>query len=195
MEEWCTTHGNNFVSLIEDQNNREFISEIQLHETDSFSECCGNVRIENNGMKAVHNFNIFPSYGEFRGKRNYFTGTHRIRLLIEKLDINPWFFFGIASNSIKISPSSFENVSSYGWAGNHEVFIGGKMHKRYNGYISDYKEDDVIYLSLDCQNMRIHMLNVRSKQSSTIVVDIEECRLPWRLQINLFHIQTRIRII
>ncbi|UJR38771.1 hypothetical protein I4U23_031436 [Adineta vaga] len=179
-----------------DQNKQDLplVNNIYVNLQDIFNQKYGDVCIGENGHLACHNFNIVPSSGEIRGKRKYSIGTYRIRLKIEQLDVNPWWFFGIISKSTRMQSNSYTSLSAYGWAGHNEVYMYGSCKKNVNGYESDYATGDIIELILECDHRRIRMHNFRSKKSYEIAIDLEHCPFPWMIHLNLFHIQTRIKI-
>ncbi|CAF1300610.1 unnamed protein product [Adineta steineri] len=182
------------ISVKEQQIESSFINEIRANERDVFDQTCGDVHIKEENQLACHNFNLFGSYGEIRGKKEYSNGTHRIRLKIQYLDIHPWWFFGIISKSTRMQSNSTKSSSAYGWAGKNETFMNGQISQNMNGYTSDYLEDDIIELILDCNHRIIRMNNLRSTKSYELNIDLTHCPFPWMIHLNLFHIQTRIRI-
>jgi hypothetical protein len=90
--------------------------------------------------------------------------------------------------------SSHNSPSAYGWAGNNEVYMKGQCLKNVNWFISDYSKGDTIELIFDCDHLIIRMNNLRSNKSHEMIVDLTYCPFPWMVHLNLFHIQTRIRI-
>ncbi|CAF1492260.1 unnamed protein product [Adineta steineri] len=182
------------ISVKEKKIESSFINEIRVNERDVFDQTCGDVHIKEENQLACHNFNLFGSHGEIRGKREYSNGIHRIRLKIETLDMRPWWFFGIISKSTPMQSNSTKSLSAYGWAGKNETFMNGQISKNMNGYIGDYLKDDIIELILDCNHRIIRMNNLRSTKSYELNVDLTHCPFPWMIHLNLFHIQTRIRI-
>ncbi|CAF1415233.1 unnamed protein product [Adineta steineri] len=182
------------ISVKEQKIESSFINEIHVNERDVFDQTCGDVHIKEENQLACHNFNLFGSHGEIRGKREYSNGIHRIRLKIENLDPYPWWFFGIISKSTPMQSNSTKSLSAYGWAGKNETFMNGQISKNMNGYTSDYLKDDIIELILDCNHRTIRMNNLRSTKSYKLNIDLTHCPFPWMIHLNLFHIQTRIRI-
>ena len=176
------------------QSENDFITNLLAKEKDTFERTYGPVYIKENGQLASHNFTVFPVSGEIRGRRQYNSGMHRIRLEIDNLDVHPWWFFGIISTSTAMKEKSYQSNSSFGWAGPNEIYMNGKCSKNVNGYTSDYSKGDVIELILDCDHHLIRMTNIRSTKSYEINIDLKDCPFPWMLHLNLFHHQTRIRI-
>ncbi|CAF0903740.1 unnamed protein product [Adineta ricciae] len=184
------------IDIIVDAKHQNFplVNSIFINLQDRFDQKCGDVHIEDDGHLACHNFNLFGSSGEIRGKNRYTSGTYRLYLHIQHLDMHPWWFFGIISESTPMQPNSHNSSSSYGWAGHNEVYMHGHCQKDVNGYVSDYAQGDTIELILKCDQRMIRMNNFRSKKSYTIEVDTKHCPFPWMIHLNLLHIQTRIRI-
>ena len=182
------------IYVDEQKSTDPFIMKIFASEKDMFEQTCGDVCIQDNGLLACHTFNLFGNSGELRGKKQYRVGVHRIRFKIDNLDIYPWWFFGIISKSASMQTNSECLSSAYGWAGHDYVYVNGKPFKKMNGYTSDYSTGDIIELTIDCEHHQIQMTNIRSKKSNEININLSHCPLPWMLHLNLFHIQTRIRI-
>ncbi|CAF2996828.1 unnamed protein product, partial [Rotaria sp. Silwood2] len=182
------------ISVDEQQSENPFITKIFVNEKDHFEQICGLVCIEEDGHLARHKFNLFGGCGEIRGKRQYSIGIHRIRFKIEQLDAQPWWFLGIISKSTPMQQNSQNSPSAYGWAGHNEVYMNGQCLKNTNGYISEYSKGDIIELILDCDHRLIRMINIRSMKSYETNVDLSQCPFPWMIHLNLFHMQTRIRI-
>jgi hypothetical protein len=171
-----------------------FIMPIGVNQQDKFDREYRDVCIKEEGQLACHKFNLFGNSGEIRGKREYNFGVHRIQLKIEHLDAFPWWFFGIISKFTPMRKDSHRSSSTYGWAGHDEIYMNGKDSKNLSGYISDYSKGDIIELIIDCDNRRIHMKNLRSAKFHEMNVDLTHCPFPWMIHLNLFHIQTCIRI-
>ena len=182
------------IYVDEQKSTDPFIMKIFASEKDVFEQTCGDVCIQDNGLLACHTFNLFGNSGELRGKKQYRVGVHRIRFKIDNLDIHPWWFFGIISKSASMQTNSECLSSAYGWTGHDYVYVNGKPFKKMNGYTSDYSTGDIIELTIDCEHHQIQMTNIRSKKSNEININLSHCPLPWMLHLNLFHIQTRIRI-
>lgn len=72
--------------------------------------------IEQNGQLVIHDNSNDPT--EIRGKNEYSSGCHHIRLRIEETS-GSWMFIGINSRSTPLKNQSYSSKSSYGWSSNN----------------------------------------------------------------------------
>ena len=164
-----------------------------LNATENFEEISNEVRILENGCVAE---NGIAGHHEIRGSIKYSTGIHKIRLRIEKMAHNHWMFLGIISQNTVMQNSSYWSTSAYGWAKNPtQVFLNGKNNLGYNNYDADIDENDIIHLTLNCDNRMIELENDRTKKKYSIPIDLNNCPFPWQLHVNLYSSNDRIRIL
>jgi hypothetical protein len=136
-------------------------------------------------------------YKEIRGKTKYNFGCHQIQLLIEHSS-KLWTFLGINSESTALQSTSYKSTSAYGWCSSNFIYTNG--HTKLNMSIFpnsriEMKNNDVITLTLDCDNHKISMTNSRTKTTHDLTVDIHNCRLPWQLHVILRDPKSRVRIL
>ena len=64
----------------------------------------------------------------------------------------------------------------------------------YNKYDSaDITENDVIYLTINCDNQILELENERTRKKYSIPIDIQMCQFPWQLAIGLYYGGDRVR--
>ncbi|CAF3378729.1 unnamed protein product [Rotaria sp. Silwood1] len=141
-----------------------------------------NVRVEENGLVAIHGTTI--AYTEIRGKNEYTSGHHKLRLCIERSS-NTWIFLGINSKSTPLQNLSYSSESTYGWASNNYLWLDGQPHSNPSTSRIEMKMNDVIILIFDCSNREISMINERTNARFDIIVNINQCPFPWQLHVIL----------
>ncbi|CAF1312852.1 unnamed protein product [Adineta steineri] len=173
---------------------RPEIVTVSLNSLDKFEIVCGNAHILENGLVAEHKETT--GHAEVCGFSKYSTGTHKIGLKIEKMTNNQWMFWGIISQNTTAQKSSYASKSANGWAKcTNQVYFNGKNNNGYNNYQGDIVENDIVYLTLNCDRQIIELENERTKQKYSIPIDLNGCPFPWQLHINLQGSSDRIRIL
>jgi hypothetical protein len=150
------------------------------------------VRIEEDGQVAIHNSS--NSYTEIRGKNEYTSGRHTIRLFIEQ-STGTWMFLGINSKLTPLQDNSHASKSTYGWTNNNYFWLNGDSHPNTSTRRIEMKKNDVISLIFDCDNRKILMINEQTNAKYELVVNIDHCPFPWQLHINLYESNGYVRIL
>ena len=151
-----------------------------------------NGRIDENGLVAIHDTSY--EYIEFRGKNEYVSGCHEIRLYIEQ-SADTWTFLGINSKSTPLQNDSYGTKSTYGWTNNNYVWSNGQPQLNTSNLRIDMKTNDIISLIFDCDNRRISMINQRTKAKYELDVNINYCPFPWQLRVILAEPNSHVRIL
>ena len=169
------------------------LSIILTIENEVFGQVIGNtVQIEQQGQVAIQDTSYY--YTEIRGKNEYASGHHKIRLCIEQ-SINSWTFLGINSKSSPLQNASYNSKSTNGWTNNNYFWLNGKCEPNRSTSCIEMKSNDVISLMLDCDNRKISMINERTNARYELVVNIDHCPFPWQLHVNLYEANSRVRIL
>ncbi|CAF0969241.1 unnamed protein product [Didymodactylos carnosus] len=165
-----------------------------LVRTEKFDKVYGPAKIEQWGSIAEQQ--SLDQFSHVRGSQLYSTGVHRIQLKIEKMLNNAWHFFGIISSETPID-QTINSTGEYGWGyGYNQVWLKGVQHKGYGGYDSDMREGDQIELVINCDAKRIELHNKRIQHKHyDIPIDVKTCPLPWQLNVGLYYVGDRVRII
>jgi len=150
------------------------------------------VQIQQNGKVALSDKT--QNATEARGKKEYKSGRHEIRLFIEKF-INKWIFFGINSKLTQLQNSSYRSASTYGWSSNDYMWVNGTEHRNNSNSPIEMKMNDIIVLILDCDNRKISLINERTKAKHELVVNIDSCPFPWQFQVNLYEPDCCVRVL
>ena len=173
------------VSLKYSNNDPPFLSTISIeHSHERFEQSNGNIHIVENGLKIVHNDT--NTYASVRGFNDYHQGEHHLRFHIENLTKN-WIFFGIGSKSGVIPDYPSIGKTVYGWSGLNNVWRDGIRSTNFDGYISDFENNDQIHLILNCNEQMICLFNERTNIRYELNVNIHSCPFPWKLIVGLFH--------
>ncbi|CAF4116790.1 unnamed protein product, partial [Rotaria sordida] len=150
------------------------------------------VQIKKNGHMVVNiGYNIDV---EVRGKNEYVSGVHKIRLCIEEFS-GTWLFFGINAKSSPLQNRSYNIKSTYGWSSNNRSWSNGNANSMSSNHPIEMKRNDVISLIIDCDDFKISMINERTQAKHELTVDINYCALPWQLHVILSDQNTRILIL
>ncbi|CAF2912672.1 unnamed protein product [Rotaria sp. Silwood2] len=150
------------------------------------------VQIKQCGQVVIHDTS--HNYTEIRGKNEYITGRHKIRLCIEQ-SADRWTFLGITSKSILLQKQSSSSKSSYGWTNNNYFWLNGECHPNKSSPRIEMKTNDMISLIFDCDNHKILMINERTNAKYELIVNTDHCPFPWQFHVNLYEANSRIRIL
>jgi hypothetical protein len=161
--------------------------------TDSFERVSDtSVQIEEDGKVAVHDGSAHCT--EIRGKNEYNSGCHEIRLRIEQLS-NSWMFLGINSKSTLIQNESYNLKSTYGWSKDNCIWSNGKYKRNELKPYIEIQNNDTITLLFDCDNHTIAMINRRTNAEHAMTVDVLQCPLPWQIHVILCEPGSRVRLL
>ena len=138
------------------------------------------VRIEEYGQLAIHDASTAEI--ELRGKNEYTSGCHEIRLRIEK-STNNWMFVGINSKSTPLQNNSYATRSACGWATNNNFWCNGDSSTNTSTRI-EMAMKDIIILIVDCENRKIFMINERTNGHYELQGNVDNCPFPWQLHVN-----------
>ncbi len=152
---------------------------------EKFDRCYGNAKIEQNGQLVTNGNDSF--FGtEIRGKVEYSSDIHNIRLRIENNPSKIWIFIGIISKGTRMGGNLFTPSSVYGWGDYDDYFLAGqRLKKSGDVFFIHTRENDIIELTLDCTKRTIRYTIERSQKSQEISVDTNKCPFPWQLYISL----------
>jgi hypothetical protein len=150
------------------------------------------VQIAESGQVLIHDPS--HSYTEIRGKNEYTSGRHKIRLCFEE-SANSWSFLGINCKSTLLQKQSCSAKSAYGWSCNNYIWLNGECQPNRSGSRIEMKSNDTINLILDCDEHKIFMVNERTHAKYELSVNIEHCPFPWQFHVNLYEANSRVRIL
>jgi hypothetical protein len=153
--------------------------------TQFFERPTGDVQIQDNGSLIVHGQTSSPA--AVRSRDEYSWGLHRFHLKIQHLGTIKWLFFGILSKDAPLQAESYSTPSSYGWAGEDQVYINGVKNSGFSGYKSDLQINDTLELLVDCDQQIIYLTNERTRNTYSLNIDIAKCSFPWQLNLNLYN--------
>ncbi|CAF0746308.1 unnamed protein product [Adineta ricciae] len=177
---------NNILPVISNVRENTSLKEI-------FQQSTGEAAIEDNGEVAVKNTRV--SHAAVRGRGEFNSGQHRFRFRIERYFKSGWLQIGIVSKTIPLQANSYQTPSLYGWGASNQVYLDGRNHQGYNGYITDIQTNDEIELAVDCDTRTIILTNERTHSTYRLAVDLQRCPFPWQLSIGLYYSLDRIRIL
>lgn len=144
---------------------------------------------EQDGQLVLHDNSNHPT--EIRGKNEYNTGCHHIRLSIEET-LGHWMFIGINSRLIPLQNQSYSSLSSYGWSSDNYNWSAGEQ---FDNNCIEMINNDIINLFIDCDNRIISMINQRTRIKHILPVVIDDCPFPWQLHVVLQEPNSRLRIL
>ena len=162
--------------------------------TDELFERTSNnrVQLEHRDRVAVHAMDY--GYVEVRGKNQYQSDRHTIRLLIEH-SADSWTFLGITTKLTILQDRSQSSPSTYGWTNNNYHWLNGQCQPNRSPTPIEMKTKDKLRLVLDCDQHRISLLNERTNAELHLTVNLDFCPLPWQLHVNLFEGNSRVRLL
>lgn len=150
------------------------------------------IRIIEDGQVIVHE--TPQEYKEIRGKNEYSTGIHRIRLRIES-PFNSRLSLGINSKGLPLKNDSHTTKSAYLWRSDNYIFSEGFSKGTPSGPRIEMNNHDTITLIFDCVNRRISMINERTQIKHELLVNLDICPFPWQLHVNMFYVKESIRLL
>jgi hypothetical protein len=149
-------------------------------------------QIRNNGRIVLHDTSY--NYTEIRGKNEYSSGCHKIRLHIEQ-SADSWTFLGINSKSTPLQKQLSGIKSAYGWTNNNYIWLNGECVPNMSAPRIQMKTNDVISLIFNCDKRKISMINERTNAKHELDVNIDHCPFPWQLHLNLYEANSCVRIL
>lgn len=150
------------------------------------------VQIEQNGQVAI--CDSTPSHREIRGRNQYSSGVHKIRLYIEQTE-QIWILLGITSESVPLRRLSYNAPSNYGWSNDNNIWTNGQKIRNNSNNNIEIKKNDIISLILDCNNQTITMINERTNKKHDMSVNTLHCPFPWQLHVILYEPNSCVRIL
>ena len=158
--------------------------------SDAFERVFSNAQIEEDGRLVVKVGS--SGHTEIRGKGEYNAGRHTICFRIEQLEQKGWVFFGIISKTQVMQFQSYSAPSSYGWSNRNQIFSRAQHRSEQTLEII---QNDVVLLTIDCNQRKIQLTNKRLNRSMELTVDIQKCAFPWQIHLNLHQANTQVRIV
>jgi len=92
----------------------------------------------------------------------------------------------------KFKEQSYSCSTSYGWAKGNQVFLEGQFNYDYGGYKGEFQTGDVVELTLDCETKTLSFYTPQSGKTYNIKLPNAG---PWRLHVNLYGVNDKIRLL
>lgn len=150
------------------------------------------VRIIEDGEVVVHDGP--NSQNEIRGRNEYSTGCHKIRLRME-YTTNASLFLGVNSKTTPLQSASHTVKSVYMWYGNNYIYSEGSGKSTGLNPPLTMNKHDVITLIFDCDNRKIAIINECTSVKHEVTVNLGSCPFPWQLYVNMCNIQESVRLL
>lgn len=131
---------------------------------------------------------------EIRGRMEYSTGRHLIRLRIHETAAR-WLFLGINSKSVPLTDQSHRLPSSYGWSCDNRSWSNGQSQENKPDSRIEMATNDTISLIFNCEDSMITMLNERTHTRFALKVSSSHCPFPWQLHVVIGEPNGRVRIL
>ncbi|CAF0911360.1 unnamed protein product [Adineta steineri] len=162
-----------------------------------FSQVFGTAIIEDEDLLARH-IGCRGEYGFVFGERQYSTGRHMIRFMIE---FNRLFFdtyLGCVSSKLKNSTMNYNSSFVAGWFGCNEIYQHGicEANDKETGYdSSEIRTKDILCLTFDCDKHQIELTHESTNKTHILPVNLEKAPFPWQLFVVLSRPDDRIKIL
>ncbi|CAM4838480.1 unnamed protein product [Rotaria magnacalcarata] len=185
------------------------------------------INVTENGTVAERNHNASYGPGASAGGATLRSvGIHRVRFHIERMYLNRQLFIGVyspnARNSSDTCHYNYQNeigidsitsgwyrncrTPASGWFGNDTIAVRGTQYYNSNpagsaytgGYEQYYMTNDVITLTMNCEEGTLTLKNERTnKEYHMFIDDLHNplAQLPWKLYINLYYPGDKIRLL
>jgi len=154
---------------------------------EKFAEGNGLATIDDEGLRVRHIDTDFK-FVYFRGQRLYLDGRHTMRFKVEQSTNSCNIFIGICSSNIGVGQIIYYLTIVAGWFNNMDVWQHGrcvKNTKLQGSKNAEIKTNDTFQFILDCDNKQIELLHERTNKKYTMVVDLVQAPLPWKILLAL----------
>jgi len=131
---------------------------------------------------------------DIRGKNEYSSGCHKIRLRIESAN-NIYLCLGINSKASPLQSASYSAKSAYVWTSYNQICSGESCQSGGSNPPLEMKKNDIITLILDCDNQKISMINERTNAKHELNVNVNNCPFPWQLHVNMYYVKESVRLL
>ncbi len=166
------------LKIDEDRNSIPFISKISIN-------VISNQLFPNDHEDISQD--AYEDYSNIREKDEYSSGKHLVRFKIEQYESHSSILFGITSKNASNISNPYKNPTLYGWTENNFVYLAGIPEKNFHGYQSDFRNNDIYVLTIDCNQKRINLINERTNRSFDLIINLRKCPFPWQLNVHLFN--------
>ncbi|UJR32155.1 hypothetical protein I4U23_019622 [Adineta vaga] len=186
-------------SLNNNSPNRKDTSSNQPNSTlqERFLQSLGPVRFEEGGFVARHTSPV-SDYAYVRGRLLYLRGSHTIRFRLEKCKQPYYIFFGCMASKISLQEDAFRLPSAVGWFGSNQAYEQGRCSrscKKTDFNSNKIQPNDVLQLTLDCNQMEVRLYHERMKSTCVLGVDPKLTPFPWQLLMVLCNPGDSVRIL
>jgi hypothetical protein len=158
-----------------------------------FYKAMDGICLYENGLAAKYTGNLYYSYKTIFGKNLYCSGVHEIHFRIENKDIDN-FFFGIITSTQDLVARIFDATTANGWWGFDLPVVDGKSQTHCGEKIL-LSSNDIVKLTLDCENRQIQFKNYRTNKILQLYINIKLCPFPWKIAVSLARPQDTLRIL
>jgi hypothetical protein len=148
---------------------------------ETFGEYCGKTTLSEDGLTATC-LDILCDCS-CSGIGRYSSGTHHIRIRIEKTKRSD-VFFGIVTTSEKMTGHTWLSPSAHGWWDLQCNIVCGKEQGKDANRM--FRTGDEVTLILDCNNRQVQLKHHRIDTTVHMPVDIRQCPFPWKIVAVLF---------
>ncbi|CAF3874482.1 unnamed protein product [Rotaria sp. Silwood1] len=138
-----------------------------------FIEGNGLAIIEDGGLRIKH-IDSDHKFIFFRGQKSYTNGCHTLQFKIEHSTGSYDTFIGISSSDINLRQIMYHLTVVASWFNTTEVWLHGRCIKntKLQGSKNDeIKTNDIIQLTIDCENKQIELFHERTNKKPRIIVD------------------------
>jgi hypothetical protein len=165
------------IKIDEDISSIPFISKISINRISN--------KLIRNDEKVLENF--YEDYSPRNEKDEYLFGKHLVQFKIEQYESHNSILFGITSKTTSHILNPYKNPTLYGWTEKNLVYLAGIPEQNFNGYKSDFQNNDIYILTIDCNQEMINLTNQRTNRSFDLNIDLTKCPFPWQLNVHLFN--------
>ncbi|CAF1207158.1 unnamed protein product [Rotaria sordida] len=166
--------------------NKELLSSSRRIE-ERFIEGNGLAIIEDGGLRIKH-IDSDHKFIYFHGQKSYTDGCHTLKFKIEHSTSSYSTFIGICSSDINLRQIMYHLTVVVGWFNTTEVWQHGRCirNTKFQGSKNDeIKTNDIIQLTIDCENKQIELFHERTNKKHTVIVDSNQTPLPWKILLAL----------
>lgn len=169
----------------------------KIRSYECFTKTSNSIVIENDGLIVRHTGPDFD-YAHILGKQYYSQGRHTIRFELINSSQPYTIFFGCISSNMIQKTINFKSSCVVGWFGYNEIYQHGIWNNnvKQHGYDSNQiQTDDILHLTLDCDQRYIELFHERLKQTYKIAVNLEKAPFPWQFLVVLVHQDDCVKIL
>jgi hypothetical protein len=161
---------------------------------DRFWKVQGMIELYEKGFLAKH-IGVNVRFLHILGQQLYSQGRHMIRFKLEQSSRPDDIYFGCISSHLTDDQIRHDSSFAVGWFGDMVLYQHSVHFKGAQSQDSKLKTNDIVCLTLDCDNEQIELFHERTNKTYEAQVNIDKSPFPWHFLIALLYKNDCVRIL